>query len=63
MQAKRDEEFNEFFKNFKAKEEANWANILDLTHEDQEILITHKDPDDRKNELIMLEEFRRRKNL
>jgi len=29
--AKRDESFNEFLKNFKAKNEQNWANIIDLT--------------------------------
>jgi hypothetical protein len=31
--AKRDESFNEFLKNFKAKNEQNWANIIDLTQE------------------------------
>lgn len=31
--AQRDESFNEFFKNFKAKNEQGWANIVDLTQE------------------------------
>ncbi len=31
--AKRDEGFNEFLKNFKAKNEQGWANIIDLTQE------------------------------
>jgi hypothetical protein len=34
--AKRDESFNEFLRNFKAKNEQNWANIIDMTQEDQE---------------------------
>jgi hypothetical protein len=29
--AKRDESFNEFLRNFKAKNEQNWANIIDMT--------------------------------
>lgn len=29
--AQRDESFNEFFKNFKAKNEQGWSNIVDLT--------------------------------
>lgn len=32
--AKRDEGFNEFLKNFKAKNEQGWANIIDLTQEE-----------------------------
>lgn len=31
--AHRDEAFNEFLKNFKAKNEQGWANIIDLTQE------------------------------
>ncbi len=61
--AKRDESFNEFLKNFKAKNEQNWANILDLSQEEQENKLLEKTPDYRKNEMIMLEEFRRRRNL
>lgn len=61
--AKRDETFNEFLKNFKAKNEQNWANIIDLTQEEQENKLLEKTPDYRKNEMIMLEEFRRRRNL
>ncbi len=61
--AKRDEEFNEFLKNFKAKNEQNWANIIDLTQEEQERRLLEKTPEQRKNEMVMLEEFRRRKNL
>jgi hypothetical protein len=29
--AQKDESFNEFFKNFKAKNEQKWANIIDMT--------------------------------
>ena len=29
--AKRDESFNDFLKNFKAKNEQGWANIIDLS--------------------------------
>lgn len=32
--AKRDPSFNEFLRNFKAKNEQNWANIIDMTQED-----------------------------
>ena len=32
--AKRDESFNEFLRNFKAKNEQNWANIIDMTQEE-----------------------------
>jgi hypothetical protein len=32
--AKRDESFNEFLKNFKAKNEQGWASIVDLTQEE-----------------------------
>ena len=31
-QSRRDESFNDFFKNFKASEEANWSNIVDLSN-------------------------------
>jgi hypothetical protein len=31
--AQRDESFNEFLKNFKAKNEQGWASIVDLTQE------------------------------
>jgi hypothetical protein len=34
--AKRDPSFNEFLKNFKAKNEQNWASIVDMTQEMQE---------------------------
>jgi len=61
--AKRDEGFNEFLKNFKAKNEQGWANIIDLTQEEQERRLLEKTPEQRKNEMVMLEEFRRRKNL
>mmetsp|Transcript_34557 Transcript_34557/g.33761 ORF Transcript_34557/g.33761 Transcript_34557/m.33761 type:complete len:211 (-) Transcript_34557:268-900(-) len=61
--AKRDESFNEFLKNFKAKNEQGWANIIDLTKEQQRERLLEKSPDYRKNEMIMMEEFRRRKNL
>lgn len=60
---KRDESFNEFLKNFKAKSEQDWASILDLTQEEQESRLLEKSPDYRKNEMIMMEEFKRRKNL
>jgi hypothetical protein len=61
--AKRDESFNEFLKNFKAKNEQGWANIIDLSQEEQERKLLEKTPEQRKNEMVMLEEFRRRKNL
>ncbi len=61
--AKRDESFNEFLKNFKTKNEQGWANIIDLTQEEQERRLLEKTPDQRKNEMVMMEEFRRRKNL
>ena len=31
--AQKDESFNEFLRNFKAKNEQGWANIVDLTQE------------------------------
>ena len=61
--AKRDPSFNEFLKNFKAKNEQNWSQIIDMTQEMQEEQLLAKSPEYRKNEMIMLEEFRRRKNL
>jgi hypothetical protein len=61
--AKRDESFNEFLKNFKAKNEQGWANIIDLSQEEQEKKLLEKTPEERKNEMVLLEEFRRRKNL
>jgi NADH:ubiquinone oxidoreductase subunit 5 (subunit L)/multisubunit Na+/H+ antiporter MnhA subunit len=61
--AKRDESFNEFLKNFKEKNEQGWANIIDLSQEEQERKLLEKTPEQRKNEMVMLEEFRRRKNL
>ncbi|CAI2371427.1 unnamed protein product [Moneuplotes crassus] len=62
-QAKRDESFNDFLKEFKAKHEKDWANIIDLTKEKKEDLLINKTLDERKDELVMLEEFRRRKNV
>jgi hypothetical protein len=61
--AKRDPAFNEFLRNFKAKNEQNWASIIDMTQEQQEEELLAKTPEFRRNEMIMLEEFRRRKNL
>lgn len=61
--AKRDESFNEFLKNFKAKNEQGWASIIDLTQEQQESRLLEKTPEFRKNEMVMMEEFRRRRNL
>jgi hypothetical protein len=61
--AKRDESFNEFLRNFKAKNEKNWANIIDMTQEEQEEHLLAKSPEYRKNEMIMLEEIRRRKMM
>ena len=43
--AKRDENFNEFLRNFKAKNEQGWANIIDLTQEDQEAKLLEKTPE------------------
>jgi hypothetical protein len=61
--AKRDPAFNEFLRNFKAKNEQNWADIVDLTQESQEEQLLAKSPEYRKNEMIMLEEFKRRKQV
>ena len=32
--AQRDESFNEFLRNFKAKNEQKWANIIDATQDE-----------------------------
>lgn len=61
--AKRDPAFNEFLRNFKAKNEQNWAQIIDLTQSQQEEELLAKSPEYRRNEMVMLEEFKRRKNL
>ena len=61
--AKRDESFNEFLRAFKAKNEQGWANIIDATQDEQEQMLLAKSPEYRRNEMIMLEEFRRRRNL
>ena len=61
--AKRDESFNEFLRVFKAKNEQKWANIIDMTQTSQEDQLLEKTDEYRKNEMIMLEEFRRRKNM
>lgn len=61
--AKRDPAFNEFLRNFKEKNEQNWAQIIDLTQAQQEEELLAKSPEYRRNEMVMLEEFRRRKNL
>lgn len=61
--AKRDPAFNEFLKNFKEKNEQNWSQIIDMTQEQQEEELLAKSPEYRRNEMVMLEEFRRRKNL
>ena len=60
--AQRDESFNEFLRNFKAKNEQKWANIIDATQDEQEEALLAKSPEYRRNEMIMLEEFRRRKS-
>mmetsp|Transcript_29230 Transcript_29230/g.36306 ORF Transcript_29230/g.36306 Transcript_29230/m.36306 type:complete len:207 (+) Transcript_29230:343-963(+) len=61
--AQRDESFNEFLRNFKAKNENKWANIIDATQDEQEEALLSKSPEYRRNEMIMLEEFRRRKQM
>ena len=61
--AQRDESFNEFLRSFKAKNEQKWANIIDATQDEQEEVLLAKSPEYRRNEMIMLEEFRRRKNV
>jgi hypothetical protein len=43
--AKRDESFNEFLKNFKEKNEQGWANIIDLSQEEQERKLLEKTPE------------------
>ena len=60
--AQRDESFNEFLRNFKAKNEQKWANIIDASQDEQEEALLAKSPEYRRNEMIMLEEFRRRKS-
>ena len=50
-------------RNFKAKNEHKWANIIDATQDEQEEALLNKSPEFRRNEMIMLEEFRRRKNM
>jgi ribosomal protein S5 len=47
--SQRDESFNEFFRNFKAKNEQGWANVVDMTQEDQEDKLLHVTPEMRKN--------------
>ena len=61
--AQRDESFNEFLRSFKAKNEQKWANIIDATQHEQEETLLAKSPEYRRNEMVMLEEFRRRKNM
>ena len=61
--AKRDESFNDFLRNFKTKNEKNWASIVDMTQQDQEEELLAKSPEYRKNEMVMLEEIRRRKKM
>lgn len=61
--ARRDESFNEFLRTFKAKNETKWANIIDMTQAEQEEMLLAKSPEYRRNEMVMLEEFRRRKNM
>jgi ribosomal protein S5 len=59
----KDESFNEFFKNFKAKNEQGFANVIDMTQAEQEDKLLQVTPEMRKNQMIMMDEFRRRKNL
>lgn len=47
--SQRDESFNDFFKNFKAKNEQGWANIIDLTSAEQEEKLLEVTPEMRKN--------------
>ena len=50
-------------RSFKAKNERKFANIIDATQDEQESTLLAKSPEYRRNEMIMLEEFRRRKNM
>ena len=62
-QARRDVQgssFKEFFEAFKQKNQHNWKNVMDLTEAPDEAILQEEE---RRNELVMLEEFRRRKNL
>lgn len=59
--ARRDPSFNEFLRNFRAKNEHKWASIVDMTRQDQEDQLLARSPEYRKNEMIMLEELKRRK--
>jgi len=61
--SQRDENFNEFFSNFKSKNEQGWSNIIDLTQEEQEDKFLETTPEMRKNQMVMMEEFKRRKSL
>jgi len=47
--AQKDESFNEFLRNFKAKNEQGWANIVDLTQDAQEDRLLETTPEMRKN--------------
>jgi len=47
--ARQDESFNEFFKNFKAKNEQGWANVVDMTQAAQEERLLEVSPEMRKN--------------
>lgn len=61
--AAKDESFNEFLKTFKAKNEQGWASITDMTQSGMEDKLLETTPEMRKNQMVMMEEFRRRKNL
>ena len=47
--AQKDESFNEFLRTFKAKNEQGWANIIDLTQDQQEDRLLEVTPEMRKN--------------
>lgn len=49
--AQKDESFNEFLRNFKAKNEQGWASIVDLTQEKQENRLLEVTPEMRKNQM------------
>mmetsp|Transcript_2749 Transcript_2749/g.4704 ORF Transcript_2749/g.4704 Transcript_2749/m.4704 type:complete len:205 (-) Transcript_2749:462-1076(-) len=61
--AQKDESFNQWLKNFKEKNEWGFANIVDMTQESMEDRLLEVTPEMRKSQMVMMEEFRRRKNM
>lgn len=60
--AKKNEEFNIFFKEFKEKNKGKWASIINGLEVDDNIL-TKETENDKKEEIEMMEEFERRRKF